>query len=111
MVKKFIALLVLSIFAFSLGIAYAEDENPMPWQQDMQTSAKKDDKAKSKNMKTNKKTAGKAKVEKAKKTHLAKAGKTSMEKAKKTGVEKVEHTSTVKEDKKETGQKKKFLFW
>jgi hypothetical protein len=110
-VKKMIALFVSSIFAFSLGIAYAEEENIMPWQRNVQTSAKKEDKARTKAIKTNKKEAKKAKVEKAKKTHIAKAEKTSMEKAKKTDTEKVEHNSTAKEEKKETGQKKKFLFW
>jgi hypothetical protein len=96
MVKKFIALFVSSIFALSLGIAYAEEEKVLnPWERDMLTSVKKEDKAKKQAKKTDKKKARKADVKKAKKTNTEKVEKASMEKT----------------EKKETGQKKKFIFW
>lgn len=57
--KKIIALFVSSIFALSLGIAYAQETTPNPWERDQQrmTSAKK---AK----KMNKKRVNKEKTEK-----------------------------------------------
>jgi hypothetical protein len=112
MVKKLIALFVSSIFVFGLGMAYAEEEHALnPWERIGQTSAKKEDKAKTKAIKTNKKEARKANVEKAKKSNIAKAEKTSIGKAKKTNTEKAENASVAKTEKKETEQKKKFLFW
>lgn len=99
MVKKFIALFVSSIFALSLGIAYAQEETtPNPWERDQQktTSAKKEDKAKKKDKKTSQ--------EKVKKTNKKKAKKTDKEKAEKADMEKAEK-------KKEPEQKKKYIFW
>jgi hypothetical protein len=112
MVKKFVALFVSLIFAFGLGIAYAEEEKVLnPWERDMVTSAKKEDKARKQANKTEKKKAGKANVKKAKKKNTEKVEHASMEKAKKTNTEKVENASMEKAEKKETGQKKKFIFW
>ncbi len=111
MVKKYIALFIASIFAFSLGIAYAEEEIILPWERAAQTPAKKENKARTKTVKTNKKEAGRAKAQKDKKTTTAGAEKTSMKKAKKTNTAKAESAGAATADKKETGQKKKFLFW
>ncbi len=111
-VKKFIALFVSLIFAFSLGIAYAQEDDSMPWNRDAQTSTKKDNKTAKKAKKTNKKEARKTNAGKVKKTHMAKAEKTGMTKtAKKADTEKVQHAGKAKEEKKETGEKKKFWFW
>jgi hypothetical protein len=111
MMKKLIALFVTSIFVFGLGVAYAEEETILnPWERNVQPSTKKADKAKTA-IKTNKKEAGKTNVEKTKKTNIAKVEKTSIVKAKKTNTEKAEIASDAKTEKKETGQKKKFLFW
>jgi hypothetical protein len=112
MMKKYIVLFISSLIAFSLGIAYAEEDRVLnPWEQIGQTSPKKEGKAKTKAIKTNKKEARKGNAEKVKKTNIAKAEKTSMEKAKKTDTEKAENAGAATAEKKETGQKKKFLFW
>ncbi len=97
MVKKFIALFVSSIFALSIGMAYAQEEmTPNPWERGQQktTPAKKEDKAKKKDKKTSQ--------EKAKKTNKKKARKADKEK-----IGKVDKA----EQKKETEQKKKYIFW
>jgi len=94
--KKIIALCVSSLFVFSLGIdAFAEETERNPWDRNVQTTAKKGEKTGAKAVKTNKKETEKVKRENAKKMSLAKAEKTSVEKA----------------ENKESGQKKKFLFW
>lgn len=95
MVKKFIALFVSLIFAFSLGIASAAEENGMPWEPGMQTPAKKEAGARQKIKKTNKKRTRKAAVRKARKTNTATAVKAG---GKKTG-------------KKEPEKKKWYKFW
>ncbi len=111
--KKFIALCVSSIFAFSLGIAYAEEEHIQnPWERIAQPSAKKENRAKTKALKSGKKEAGKANAQKTKRTNIAKAEKTRIEKAdKKSDTEATGNAGTAKEEKKETEQKKKFIFW
>ncbi len=113
MMKHWIALFVASIFAFSLGIAYAEEEHTLnPWERLGQTSAKSEHKAKTKAVKANKKEVRKTNAEKTKKTHLAKAEKTSVEKAApKTDVEQAGNSGAAKEEKKELAQKKKYIFW
>lgn len=96
MVKRCIALFVSSIFAFSLGIAYAEEEKVLnPWERDMLTSTKKEDKAKKQVKKIDKK----------------KDRGSGVDRTKRTNSEKVKNTSVAKTEKKETGQKKRFLFW
>jgi len=96
MVKKFIALFVSTIFAFSLGIAYAEEEKVQnPWERDMLISTKKEDKTK----------------KQAKKIDKSKDRKSGAERVKRAKSDKVEKASVAKNDKKETGQKKRFLFW
>ncbi len=111
--KRWIALFVASIFAFSLGIAYAGEEQALnPWERMAPASKKNDNKAKTKAVKTNKKEARKANAEKTRKTQVAKAEKTGTEKAvKKTTVEKADSAGAATEEKKEPAQKKKFLFW
>ncbi len=111
--KRCIALFVASIFAFSLGISYAEEGQILnPWERMAPASTKNENKAKTKAVKTNKKEARKTNAEKSKKTHVAKAEKTSMDKAaKKTAVDKAENPGAATEEKKEPAQKKKFLFW
>ncbi len=113
--KHWIALFVASIFAFSLGIAYAEEEHALnPWERLGQTSTKSEHRAKTKAVKTSKKEVRKTNAEKTKKTHIAKAEKTSMEKAPpKTDVEQTGNSgaAAAKEEKKEPAQKKKYIFW
>ncbi len=111
--KKCIALCVSTIFAFSLGIAYAEEEHTQnPWERIAPSSAKKENRAKTKDVKSVRKEAGKANAQKSKKTNVAKAEKTRIAKAdKKTDTAAIGDAGTRKEEKKENEQKKKFLFW
>ncbi len=86
MKKKLISLLVSLVFAFSLGIAHAEDENVMPWDHHTQDPAKKEDKTKEKAKVTKKNKDGRPDAKKAGKT--AKGGKASTKKAEKKEPEK-----------------------
>lgn len=89
--KKIIVLCVSMLFVFSLGVAaFGEETAQNPWDKNVQTTTKTGDKSRTKAVKANSKGSEKAKAGNAKKVSLAKA-------------EKVE--------KKEPGQKKKFLFW
>lgn len=87
--KKIIVLCVSMLFVFSLGVAaFGEEATQNPWDRNAQTTGEKTSRTKA--VKMNRQGSEKAKAGNAKKVSLAKA-------------EKVE--------KKEPGQKKKFLFW
>ncbi len=101
---KHLLQLVLSIAVMAVvasnsafGIAYGQEEKILnPWERNEQTtSAKKGDKASKKAKKTNKEKVKKANNKNVKQANRQKAGKAD--------IAKVEH--------KETGQKKKYLFW
>ena len=79
--RKIIILFVALIFAFSLGIAYAEEDGSVnPWQRPAQTSVKKEDKTTTKAVKTNKKEGKKTKTGKAKKKNTETAKKNEADK-------------------------------